>query len=586
MTESTHTYSAVVIGTPDIPLAIRGGSITLDDTSSPHVTATLEIGEPGEWVAVPDVVDPGTSEVTYYGGPEWVADPDTLDAIDPAQTPPPRVRLDVDAVFPSGAQSRTFDLTIRSREPVQESGQIVLQLASDEALLQDHAPLEDDETPFDIAASLRDVIDYVLNLAIPGAALEASPAVDADVTAYWELTNQWKNPAARNDATGYGIGTGTSAVARVTSPLINGLPCIRFTASGAGLAFLGTPATMSVTPGEKITASVYMASASTSRPARFLFRFTDATGATLKDVYTATTMTSTNAAAPTRLVETVTVPPGASGVIIHVNTTVNTAGQNHFVSQGMLYRDAHVVDWFDGVLAPAGYATAWEDPDAVNASGSTRYPDVERDPESLVWRAGQPGLEFLHPHVQAAGFRLVCDETRSWTLRDENYTAPGALDIRFGVNMIDGVDRIDRDAGVWTDARITVYSWQDRRTGQRQERYDVHPAPGTPYSLATRVDVDAPYPGPGRSEYAVRRAQGRRREVTATMVSDWTARAEQPVTVVLDGAPAQTGKTSRIEYDLTSDRLTVSTRTADTGSGSIDLLAGTINGLAGTINDL
>jgi hypothetical protein len=74
--------------------------------------------------------------------------------------------------------------------------------------------------------------------------------------------------------------------------------------------------------------------------------------------------------------------------------------------------------------------------------------------------------------------------------------------------------------------------------------------------------------------------------VQAAKVSDWTARAEQAVTVLLDGAPTQTGLTESVTFDLDLDEVSIATRTTDTLPGSIDLLPGTIDALTGVINDL
>src|SRR5690606_18405049 len=141
-----------------------------------------------------------------------------------------------------------------------------------------------------------------------------------------------------------------------------------------------------------------------------------------------------------------------------------------------------------------------------NSSTSTRTPIIERPLESLTWRAGVGGISFLSPLVQAAGFRLVCDESRRWTLRDDGYRAPGALTLRHGVNIVKIDEETTRDEDAWCDAAVYFHTWADN-DGIEQPRIDAWSLPPTPTKVIRR-ETDAPFPGPGRAQYAVRRAQG------------------------------------------------------------------------------
>lgn len=383
MASSSHAKRAFLIGTPDIELSIEAGenSITLDVGSDPHVKGTLTVGI-GAWtytlVEYADDIGMGYGEGPYgdggYGGyytlPEWDSNPETLTDLDPRQTA--RIRIDVDAVTASGVQSRSFDLGARIRAIDYTSATITLDLASDEGLLADWGPLADDTAPLALASSLRDIIDYALDQAIPGASLESTPAIDADLT-----------PA-----------------------------------------------------------------------------------------------------------------PGGS------------------------------------------------------------------DADAFTWRAGQSAMDFLHPLCQVAGYRLVCDEQRRWTLRSENYFADGSVAIRHGVNMVESDERIDRDSGIWFDAAATRHTWTDG-DGVEQTRTDAY-ALNTPYTRLVLFERTTPYPGPGFSEYAVRRAQGRGREVVATAVNDWRVNTEQPITIAYADTPLQTGLTQSVVFDLDSNRMTLNTRTVDT----------------------
>ena len=145
MTVGVASLTATVGG---VDLAPSGGGVSFDTTRAPHVSCSLNV-------------------------PFRAA---TLSALDPRQSPPPRVQIN--------SSGRAFDLTVRERTVNHDTGDVVLSLASDEALLSDYAPIVDDETPYAYQSSLRGVVNYVLGKVIPGAALEASPAVDADTTVY------------------------------------------------------------------------------------------------------------------------------------------------------------------------------------------------------------------------------------------------------------------------------------------------------------------------------------------------------------------------------------------------------------------
>jgi hypothetical protein len=456
--------------------------------------------------------------------------------------------------------TRTFNLGIRETVPDRAAGTVALQLASDEAILEDFAQLTDDNAPRASESSLRAVCNYVLGKI--GAAL-APGGPDANVTAYWEATNLAVNPAARVDATGWVAGSGASGVARFTSPTILGLPTIRFTATGTGQAFLNTPVQdVRVTPGRLLTASIYMASATTSRPARVMLRFKDQSGAIILDSFSDAVNSSTNAAAPTRLSRTRRVPPNATTVSVYINTTVNAASQNHYVSALMLHEGSELLPFFDGSTTNGGgYTYVYED--APYTSTSTRTPDVERDPESLVWRAGISGMAFLHPLLLMSGLRLVCDEARVWTLRNSGYRADGDQAYRYGVNIETADERLSREGDDWFDAAVYEYTWTDR-DGIAKRRNDTFALSGTPTKVL-RVEVpDTPYPGKGRAENIVRRAQGRGRTVSASAIPTWKERTDQTVSVLLEGTPIQTGIAGSVTFDFDEDTVTVSSRTADT----------------------
>lgn len=564
MTVSTHTYTAVLTGSPDRVLSVKGGRLVLDAGQAPHVQGQLRVSVP---IAT------------------------TLALLDPRLSARIRVTATSDL---AGSVSRTFNLGLRSRAVLHRNGEVTLPLAGDEALLEDYAPLADDTGAFASQASLRAVCNYVLGKVLPGTTLAASPATDVDITTYSDSTNLFTDPAYTGSAGGGYSGTGATLSADTTFPgggrrgaYLNaptGIDSYLSIANAPGAMSFGMQAGRTYTLAASGSVRSAVGGSVSPRARRLVVFYRSGTGPyteVASDPVPTTVMSGTNG---TRVAVRFTLPVGTTEVFIRAYLG-HTAGS---ITWG-LFRLSEASDdvtdtaYYDGATAAtAGYTYTWTG--TANASTTARKALISRPPAGLLWKAGQNALQFIMPIVQAAGLRLVCDEQRTWTLRDENYSAPDALAIRHGVNLIDATDTIDRAAGLWFDAQVTRYTWTDA-AGMQQVRTDAY-ALNTPYTRLNTVDIPSAYPGPGRSQYAVRRAQGRGREVSAVAVADWRARAEQPITIVLEGAPTQIGQTTSVTFDLDRDEMTVTTRTTDTPAGAIDLLVGTIDSLTGTIDSL
>jgi hypothetical protein len=561
---STHTYTAVLIGAPDVPLSVRGGRITLDSGSAPHVQGSLDIAWP---------------------------DAATLTALDPRLNA--RVRVNADAVFPSFSQSRTFNLGLRSRPTRHRDAVVSLDLTSDEALLSDYRAKLDDRTPRTLETSLRSIVNYVLGKI--GATLAVTPANDADMTAYWSLSNLAKDPRG-TDIANFTSGGVTGSLSPITGlgPVEGITTAVRFTTSAASTGVVRLSHVVSASPGRMYTFSVRTRfGLDGSNPGSKFMRASvtwldrddnvlsevQGPGANMDDPGGGTSVWE-------RLSVTALAPPAATAARINARLSGGLPLGGVIDATGWLaVEGAELVTYFDGASTVTGYVCTWDD--GIGPSVSTRTPlspiDA-RDPDSLVWRAGDSAMDFLHPLVQAAGYRLVCDEARVWTLRSSSYVAAGNMTFAAGVNLTDATDTLSRDSDDWFDAQVTRYVWEDAN-GIARTKVDYWGLTSSPTKVRL-VEVNAPYPGTGRSQYAVKRAQGRGRVVQAAKVSDWTARAEQAVTVLLDGAPTQTGLTESVTFDLDLDEVSIATRTTDTLPGSIDLLPGTIDALTGVINDL
>lgn len=549
MTVSKHVYAAVLLGSPNLPLSVRGGSITLDESAAPHVQGDLDI-------AMPSLA--------------------TLAALDPRALRRVRVSATSDI-----AGSRTFNLALRGRSVALAEGLVRLSLASDEALLTDYAPLSDIDL-YDRAGDLRALARYVLGVALGSQVTITGPT--ADLTPHWDATNLCRNPSFETGAHGWGVAGGGGD--RDTAWKKVGGYSLRITGTSID-SYAGSDVDASLKPGTTYTASADyrvgspLGGTSNATRARRIVAFVKAPslGEGYVEYYSPAIANATNA--QVRLAVTFDVPTDATEVFVRFYNG-HTSG-SVWIDAVSVTADNRNTTYFDGSWPPSpGYTYFWNG--TAHDSTSQRHAVIESpEPDAFLWKAGQSALDFLAPLLQAAGLRLVCDEVRTWTTRDESFIAPGTLSIRHGINLVDALDDISRTDESWFDAVVTVYSWIDAN-GFEQTRTDSYALPG--YTRLRVFERRVPYPGPGFSEYAVRRAQGRGRGVTATTVADWSGRTNQPVVIVLDGVPVQTGQTSSVRFDLDRDEMTITTRTTDTPLGAIDLLPGTINALAGSIDSL
>jgi len=555
VTVSTHTYRAFLVGAPDVELQIdtdQDGEITLDAGRAPHILGALAL-------------KPQSMSI--------------LDALDPRASR--RVRVECRMLSSTGVPTlRSFDLGLRRRGVTQADARASVALASDEALLDDYRPLLD-RGLFELQHSLRALVNEVLDAAIPGVSL-APGLIDPPVRAVINSTNLVRNPRAQYNLTDW---ASWSPLLRETigGPLDAPSYVAVRAPGGAGMLISYDSAGVRVQAGKRYRLSAYLG-ADGGQIIGIDALVKDKDGTVLLDV--AELPVAKDSTAWQRLHVEFTAPADAVSAELRAFTTGPVASGSYFSVTGWRLSEVTVdptdTGYFDGgTPSTLEYAYSWTG--GAGVSTSVRADLIGRADDLLLWRAGVSALEFIHPILQVFGLRLVCDEHRVWTLRDESYRAPGALSIRYGVNMIEGEDTLDRQGG-WFDAAVVRHTWRDENNVE-QERTDAF-ALNTPYTRCVLFERTTPYPGPGFAEYAVRRAQGRGRDVSAVRVPDWTERAEQAVTVMLDGAPIQVGVVQQVKFLLGRDEVTISTRTTDTPAGAIDLLPGTIDALTGTINDL
>ena len=549
MTVSAHVYSARVMPA-NKPLGAVDGSITLDSAGFPHVTGDVSF-------SMPDAAQ--------------------LALLDPREG----ARVEVTAIR-DGGTPRVFNLGVREVTPDRASGTVRVSLASDEALLADCAQLIDDAGAWSRQGSLRSVCSYVLGKI--GAVLQPGTA-DANVTAFWSVTNLITNPNVRGVVGNWIAGGAAGTLARMTGLTGGPVPGVTTytrttwtgnSGSGQGGAYGQTGTVAPVVTARPFTTyrlAVWVR-ANVAKAVRLSVQIFAEDGSVLNgglDIASATPTANTW----TLLEGTFTTPANAAklGVFTYCQAGVQWAAGNTYDTLGWVlheavapYLDGGVlrslpVPAFDAATTDANYI--YEASGAAHVSASTRRPfPIERDPQALIWRAGQSAMDFLHNLLTAAGLRLVCDEQRRWTLRDASYVADGSQTYRHAANIITARERLSREAEDWYDGAVVEYVWADR-DGAEQRRTDTFALTATPTKV-TRREVAAPYPGPGRAENAVRRASRRGREVTVSAVPTWLEHTDQMLSILLDGTPVQTGVAAQVEFNLDEDTVTVTARTADT----------------------
>ncbi|PQZ60687.1 hypothetical protein CQ040_02765 [Microbacterium sp. MYb54] len=390
----------------------------------------------------------------------------------------------------------------------------------------------------------------------------ASGSEDANVTAFWPITNLITNPSIEVNADGWTAGTNASAVSRqpVTFDPPSGFG-LRWTTNAAGISYAdyAAAAGIRVTGGRwYVLAGHMICSVASTVHARVHFK--DQQGVTIAQVTGAALAVA--GSAWSRPFVIARAPAAATSASVHFGYQATAAGQQPYVDAAMFYEGNEVVPYFDGATADTtAYDFAWSA--AAHASASSRTPTVERPPESLVWRAGVSGMAFLEPLLKAAGLRLVCDERRRWTLRNSDYRADGNQTYRHAVNIESADETLSREDDAWFDGAVYEYVWTDR-DGIEQRRIDTFALTANPTKVIQVEVPDTPYPGPGRAESIVRRAQGRGRTVSASAIPTWTERTDQTLSVLLEGTPIQTGIAESVRFDFDTDTVTVTSRTTDT----------------------
>jgi len=528
----------------DQTIEVSDGEVTLDTLMVPYARATLTVP---------------------------VVDPEDVEAIDPRED----LRAEIVAGDAAAGTSRAFNLGVRGRVVDHVARTIELELASDEALLMDWAPLELDDGARQYESSLRDVVDYVLDTVIPGTSLEAG-SDDADVTAYWSVTNLVTNPSVRgvvgNWIAGGSNGTLTRQTGLTGGPVDGVTTYTRTSWTGNSGDGQGGAYSQSGTVAPKITCQpfkTYSVScwvrANVTKAVRLSVQVFAADGSVLSsgvDVATATLTANTW----TRLRGTITMPANAAtaGLFAYCQQGTQWSNGNTFDTLGwLMHEGTYDVPSFDAATTDANYTYAASG--EAHVSASTRTPHVERLPELFEWKPGVTAWEFLEPLTSHAGLRLFCDEHRKWRLvNPETYNVPGVLSVA-GWNSTEGTDRITReDPNLYCTGVVVVYEWEDG-DGVKREAVDTAGEPGR----VLKWTFNRPYPGPGAAAAILSRRAGIGRVQDVTALASWLTAPGMEASITLPGADQQLGQVQAVRWRLNDGLMDVTTKQLiDVSSGA------------------
>jgi hypothetical protein len=493
--------------------------------------------------------------------------PGLVDALDP-RTAARRVALSCGDDQPGGGGfHRQWDLNVRAVTATADDT-VEIVAVSDEVLVEDESP-DVDIRPWE---ALNYTYGYTAGgiarmvLAETGATV-ADPTPNPSLIPYWELTNKVINPRFQTTTKGAAVGTGTSALASASHVAAGSTSrrALQWTASrsvaGAQVVVAGWDpdaakmTALPVTQGEWLSVAVDVSAVAPNRGRSLRLTFHDADFIAYEEV------TFPPQSAPdTQWVTLVGVLQVGAWDYVSVRVVADTVPSGS--DERMFATDVCLVNWDDTIVpftgaTPelAGYTYDWDG--ETDNSTSTRYPLVPRDPEALVRKAGQGGMSYLVPLLQSVGLRLVHDGFGEWSLRGVDYDDGGTLAIEYGGNMIEADTTISIDD--WCDAALVVYTWENR--GIPLTKTDYYSAVPTPRKTRY-VEVNMAYPGAGRAQNIVTRAQDAARVITATATVNWSAKTEQTATVVTPDA-TRTGPVGSVEFDIESGQMTVTVRTQE-----------------------
>lgn len=487
--------------------AVLGASVTIDETNRPFIEAVLDVGLPTA---------------------------DLLAEIDPRDD----VRMDI--TLDPGGVDRNMDLLIHERRVNPDTGRMELICRSDEALLIDYSRVATtvDSTAVDLLGSLRDIVDYVLDVAIPGASLEAG---SDDYAFHVDSENLITNPGAETNAT-TDVTARNCTIGRTATGIIQGAYIFSLSAPSSndssmviggdsGAMRLGMVAGNTYTVSGTFRVGAGALSGTTNTYARRIAVFhkkPSDSGYTIESSAAAVNTINTS----TKLSVTFTLPTGTSEAFIRFYN-------GH--SSGIAYWDAlrlsegWETSYFDGsTTGTADYGYSWQGSTGVTVSRRVALTNPGSI-EMALWEPGVSAWDFLAPLVEASGLRLFCDEQRRWYLDAVGGTSPGSTTLNQAEVLTEVEQTISRAEGGYTGV-VLKYQWRDRY-GNSRERYA---AAGTSERVYV-ADRFGPYPGPDGAAKVLDRLQGAGISLDMSAISDytigpwWSFTADLPLDISLEG---------------------------------------------------
>jgi hypothetical protein len=216
--------------------------------------------------------------------------------------------------------------------------------------------------------------------------------------------------------------------------------------------------------------------------------------------------------------------------------------------------------WVRAVLDAVGFAGASLDTTALEVSGSVSAGSV-LTLDASPW-------DLMETTLAALGFRLLCDESRTWRAVDVTAAPPATVHLPrvTGADDVADVDREFADVLVWVGTGTSSGG-----VALRDVKSWPNPLPVPPYKVHVEErdygQVGAGLPMPTDAEMALRLAhlQARSRLLTLTAPADLTVRPGVALTTGAPSLPELSGVVARVEWDVPDDTMTVTTRSTVEG---------------------
>jgi hypothetical protein len=559
-TTGTTTWTADLSGiTHDFEVARV--ELSLDELNTVYVHAEVTVAP------FPDSVD-ADLRAAIIDGTQRI----TLTAVRDILTPTP------------DTQTRTFDLVLHERS-INESGEVVFQCASDEALLELRGSVADYQVDYHTTATddtARDVIDRVLDDYL-GVALETG-TVDATMTRTLGLTNLIVNPSFEVDTSSWSARSNASGVTRSTAQSSTGSASLRWTAASGGNASIQHEPVTIAAPASPADGAYYFARAfirsTVARVAHLTVMHLDVDGNIVASTVGASSATLTSGWNVFEVLAFVSDPRVVALQLVPVSEG-NSAGNQHYIDEVALYllpRESYTDDatpsphntfytyaliqtCFDGSKTDAYYNYNWLG--TADLSPSVRVPKDDRGFQLTLMQPGQTVRAFLDPIVDVTGGRLFCDEARDWRLVDDAYTVAGTLALEDATNVTTWKDTVsisesfDGLPTTFTGV-VIVYETVTRPNGAVSRKYDVA---GDDSGRVYRKVVEGAFPGPGAAAALLARAAGRQRSIPVTATPDLDATPGMALTATIAGTD-YTGTVSKVvwEWSDNRDQMTITPR--------------------------